>query len=69
MPAADLVVSSARVVTPAGEGPAAVVILQGTIAAIVPIDQAPMVRGHRVYDNGRCDERPGGQWVRRTITR
>jgi allantoinase len=53
----DLVLTSARVVTPQGEGPAAVVVEHGVITAVVPIDHAPPAASR--VDTGEAALLPG----------
>lgn len=57
MPAADLVVTGTRVVTPGGAGPAAVAVTAGTITAVTPPGAAPDARQR--FDAGDAAVLPG----------
>ncbi len=54
---ADLIVSSARIVTPEGERPGAIVVVDGRIAGVVPQDEAPAAQ--RSVDAGEAAVLPG----------
>jgi allantoinase len=57
MPPADLVVTSARVVTPGGEGPAAVAVSAGVVTAVTAPGDAPDARER--FDAGDAAVLPG----------